>query len=169
MMVIGVLTCLGGLFSLIASPVAGIASLASGVCCVLMSLLLGEYRAKMTMLLYPRCSPCTAICPPIPTCRPSSPAAPKAPIRKRVDTKKEAPQGLSFFAQKWGAPSHKQEGLPVLSHLVFCCTCPYWMTRTFTMGSSPRSASRRRGESSRRRPKWCRRTPPGTCSACFQC
>lgn len=46
MMVIGVLTCLGGLFSLIASPVAGIASLASGVCCVLMSLLLGEYRAK---------------------------------------------------------------------------------------------------------------------------
>ena len=50
MMVIGVLTCLGGLFSLIASPVAGIASLASGVCCVLMSLLLGEYRAKINSL-----------------------------------------------------------------------------------------------------------------------
>ena len=79
MMVIGVLTCLGGLFSLIASPVAGIASLASGVCCVLMSLLLGEYRAKMTMLLYPPVQPMYSNMPPYTNVPPQQPGGPQGP------------------------------------------------------------------------------------------
>lgn len=79
MMVIGVLTCLGGLFSLIASPVAGIASLASGVCCVLMSLLLGEYRAKMTMLLYPPVQPTYSNMPPYTNVPPQQPGSPQGP------------------------------------------------------------------------------------------
>ena len=79
MMVIGVLTCLGGLFSLIASPVAGIASLASGVCCVLMSLLLGEYRAKMTMLLYPPVQPMYSNMPPYTNVPPQQPGGSQGP------------------------------------------------------------------------------------------
>ena len=59
--------------------VAGIASLASGVCCVLMSLLLGEYRAKMTMLLYPPVQPMYSNMPPYTNVPPQQPGGPQGP------------------------------------------------------------------------------------------
>ena len=57
MMVIGIVSGLGGLFSLITIPVAGLASLASAAAMIVMALVLGEYRSRMTMLLFPPVQP----------------------------------------------------------------------------------------------------------------
>ena len=76
MMVTGVLSGLGGLFSLFTTPAAGIASLAGAVCAILMSLLLSEYRAKMSMLLYPPVQPMYNNMPPYGNVPPQQPGGP---------------------------------------------------------------------------------------------
>ena len=57
MMIMGVLNGLSGLVALFTAPLGGLASLAAAACMVLMSLLLGDYRRQMTMLLYPPVQP----------------------------------------------------------------------------------------------------------------
>lgn len=64
LMVGGVLGCLGGIVALFGTPTAGIGSIASGVCNILMSLVLSEYRLKMSMLLYPPVQPVYGNVPP---------------------------------------------------------------------------------------------------------
>lgn len=76
MMVSGVLSGLGGLFSLFTTPAAGIASLAGAVCAILMALLLSEYRAKMSMLLYPPVQPMYNNMPPYGNVPPQQPGGP---------------------------------------------------------------------------------------------
>lgn len=76
MMVTGVLSGLGGLFSLFTTPAAGIASLAGAVCAILMALLLSEYRAKMSMLLYPPVQPMYNNMPPYGNVPPQQPGGP---------------------------------------------------------------------------------------------
>ena len=76
MMVSGVLSGLGGLFSLFTTPAAGIASLAGAVCSILMALLLSEYRAKMSMLLYPPVRPMYNNMPPYGNVPPQQPGGP---------------------------------------------------------------------------------------------
>ena len=79
MMVIGILGLISGVISLIASPVAGIGSLAGSVSLILMSLLLSEYRAKMTMLLFPPVQPMYGNMPPYHAAPPQQPGGPEGP------------------------------------------------------------------------------------------
>lgn len=57
MMVLGILSVVGSLGSLVTSPLSCLGSLASAAAMIVMSLLLSEYRNKMTMLLYPPVQP----------------------------------------------------------------------------------------------------------------
>lgn len=57
LMVIGIITGIGGVISLITSPLAGLGSLASAACLILISMVLSEYRSRMTMLLFPPVQP----------------------------------------------------------------------------------------------------------------
>ena len=79
MMVIGILGLISGVISLIASPVAGIGSLAGSVSLILISLLLSEYRAKMTMLLFPPVQPMYGNMPPYNAAPPQQPGGPEGP------------------------------------------------------------------------------------------
>ena len=79
MMFLGVLGLVSGVISLIASPVAGIGSLAGAVSLILLSLLLGEYRAKMTMLLFPPVQPMYGNMPPYDAAAPQQPGGPEGP------------------------------------------------------------------------------------------
>lgn len=79
MMFLGVLGLVSGVISLIASPVAGIGSLAGAVSLILLSLLLGEYRAKMTMLLFPPVQPMYGNMPPYDAAAPQQPGDPEGP------------------------------------------------------------------------------------------
>ena len=168
MMVIGVLTCLGGLFSLIASPVAGIASLASGVCCVLMSLLLGEYRAKMTMLLYPPVQPMYSNMPPYTNVPPQQPGGPQGPALSQ--SKEGSPPGAFFFWPKSGEPLSQTRGAPRAFASCILLYVPLLDDPHLHNGlQSPQRFHGGGGELPGRRPEWCRRIPPGTCSACSQC
>ena len=64
LMFLGVMGVLGGLITMVTNPLSGIASLASAVCFILLSMLLREYRNKMTMLLYPPVQPVYGTMPP---------------------------------------------------------------------------------------------------------
>ena len=64
LMFLGVINALNGVLFLIISPLAGIASLAGAACCILMSLLLKEYRKKMTALMFPPVQPVYGNMPP---------------------------------------------------------------------------------------------------------
>lgn len=57
LMVMGILGAFSGVVSLITSPLAGIGALAGAVTMILISLVLTEYRNKMTMLVYPPVQP----------------------------------------------------------------------------------------------------------------
>ena len=57
LMVFGILGALGGVISLAGSPLTGLGSLAASVAMILMSLVLSEYRNKMTVLVFPPVQP----------------------------------------------------------------------------------------------------------------
>lgn len=57
LMVLGILGAFSGVVSLITSPLAGVSALAAAATMILISLLLSEYRNKMTMLVYPPVQP----------------------------------------------------------------------------------------------------------------
>lgn len=57
LMVMGILGAFSGVVSLITSPLAGIGALAGAATMILISLVLTEYRNKMTMLVYPPVQP----------------------------------------------------------------------------------------------------------------
>ncbi|MGI6254650.1 MAG: hypothetical protein ACOYJZ_03345 [Acutalibacter sp.] len=76
LMFLGVVNALGGLVVLFTSLMAGISTLASAVCFILMSLLLREYRDKMTMLLFPPVQPMYSNMPPYNTVPPQQPSGP---------------------------------------------------------------------------------------------
>ena len=57
LMILGVLGVLGGVIGLFGNPLQGLGSLCGSVTCILISLLLGEYRRKATVLLYPPVEP----------------------------------------------------------------------------------------------------------------
>ena len=171
MMVIGVLTCLGGLFSLIASPVAGIASLASGGVLRLMSLLLGEYRAKMTMLLYPPVQPTYSNMPPL--YQRAAPAARRPPRPQPVNAhrrKEGSPPGAFFFLPKSGEPLSQRRRAP---HAFASCILLYVPLlddpHLYNGLQSPQRFHGGGGELPGDVQNCCRRIPPGTCSACSQC
>lgn len=65
LMVFGVIGGIGGVIALFGTPVASVSGLAGAVCSILVSLLLGNYRTQMTMLLYPPVQP-TYPQPPVP-------------------------------------------------------------------------------------------------------
>ena len=74
LMFLGVMNALGGVASLITSPIAGVGSLAGAACFILMSLLLKEYRDKMTVLLFPPVQPMYGNMPPYNTVPPQQPS-----------------------------------------------------------------------------------------------
>lgn len=76
LMVIGILAALGGVIALVTNPVAGISSLCSAAGMIVMSLVLGEYRTRMTMLMFPPVQPMYGNVPPYGNNPPQQPGGP---------------------------------------------------------------------------------------------
>lgn len=76
LMVMGILAALGGVIALITSPIAGIGSLVGAASMIIMSLVLGEYRTRMTMLLFPPVQPMYGNMPPYNNNPPQQPGGP---------------------------------------------------------------------------------------------
>ena len=73
----GVISCLGGLFTLFTSPLEGIEMLASAACSILLAILLGQLRQQMTVLAYPPVQPVYAGQPMYQPVQPAQPAYPQ--------------------------------------------------------------------------------------------